>query len=327
MSWLSFATIQPPQRPGTGALPAAITSGRLRYGWATPAGGSGALPAALAAHITDHGGRLVTSSPVTGIVTEGGRATAVTTADGRRYHARRAIVSSAHITTLPELLGDQTSADLHRAAKSWQPGLALFAVHLALRGDVSYRTAAGSIRSVAGGLGSPEGLRRQVAGCLTGTPERDDPWLLLVSSTVVDPARAPGGVFKLLTIAPSRPPGAEAWDAKAAGEYADRLVAIAAANVDGLSATDVLAVLPESPTGLAERNMHNIGGSCHGGEFDLGGTIVPGWQEYRTGVPGLYLTGCTMHPGGSVSGRPGRNAAREVLAGLGIDARRLMPAP
>lgn len=41
VAWLAFATIQPPSRPGTGALPAAILSGRLRHSWATPVGGSG----------------------------------------------------------------------------------------------------------------------------------------------------------------------------------------------------------------------------------------------------------------------------------------------
>jgi phytoene dehydrogenase-like protein len=55
--------------------------------------------------------------------------------------------------------------------------------------------------------------------------------------------------------------------------------------------------------------------------------VVPGWPEYRTGVPGLYVTGSTAHPGGSVSGRPGRNAARVVLTDLGIDPATVMPAP
>ena len=47
-------------------------------------------------------------------------------------------------------------------------------------------------------------------------------------------------------------------------------------------------------------------------------TVVPGWLDYRTDVPGLYLTGSTSHPGGSVSGRPGRNTARTVLTDLGL---------
>jgi phytoene dehydrogenase-like protein len=41
-------------------------------------------------------------------------------------------------------------------------------------------------------------------------------------------------------------------------------------------------------------------------------------------VEGLYQTGATTHPGGSVSGRPGRNAARVVLADLGVNPDDLM---
>jgi phytoene dehydrogenase-like protein len=39
-----------------------------------------------------------------------------------------------------------------------------------------------------------------------------------------------------------------------------------------------------------------------------------GWARYRMPVEGLYLAGSGAHPGGGVTGAPGRNAAREVLA-------------
>ena len=87
MAWMGFATIQPPQRPGTGALPAAIMAGRLAFGWATPVGGSGALPNALAAHITDHGGTVETSAWVRSVMVEDGRCVGVRTDDGREFRA------------------------------------------------------------------------------------------------------------------------------------------------------------------------------------------------------------------------------------------------
>ncbi len=46
-----------------------------------------------------------------------------------------------------------------------------------------------------------------------------------------------------------------------------------------------------------------------------------GWARYRMPVEGLYLAGSGAHPGGGVTGAPGRNAAREVLA----DRRRVRP--
>jgi phytoene dehydrogenase-like protein len=44
-----------------------------------------------------------------------------------------------------------------------------------------------------------------------------------------------------------------------------------------------------------------------------------GQARYRlAGIRGLYLCGAGAHPGGGVTGSPGRNAARAILA----DARR-----
>ena len=41
-----------------------------------------------------------------------------------------------------------------------------------------------------------------------------------------------------------------------------------------------------------------------------------GQGSYRGALPGLYLCGSGSHPGGGVTGLPGRNAAREVLRDL-----------
>jgi phytoene dehydrogenase-like protein len=35
-------------------------------------------------------------------------------------------------------------------------------------------------------------------------------------------------------------------------------------------------------------------------------------------IPGLYQTGATTHPGGSITGGPGRNAAIVILDDLGM---------
>jgi phytoene dehydrogenase-like protein len=89
-----------------------------------------------------------------------------------------------------------------------------------------------------------------------------------------------------------------------------------------------LARLPECPLDLEERNPHNYLGSCHGGELSPEQSGLnrpaPGFSGYRMLVDGLYQTGATTHPGGSVSGRPGRNAARVMLTDLGVDPASLM---
>ena len=43
----------------------------------------------------------------------------------------------------------------------------------------------------------------------------------------------------------------------------------------------------------------------------------PSLSGYRTPIGGLFLTGAGTHPGGGVTGAPGRNAAAVVLECLG----------
>jgi phytoene dehydrogenase-like protein len=325
--WMAMATIQDPRRPGTGFLPSSLTAGRLAFGWSTPRGGSGALPDALVRQIEDHGGHVVCSAPVACVEVDGGRAVGVRTTGGARVRARRAVVSSAHLARLADMLdGTEPPHDLVTARDQWRPGLSVFAVHAALRGDLAYPTRSGPVASVAAGLGTPAGLARQIDAFHRGEADATDPWLLVVNQSVVDPSRVPagGGTFKILTIAPYVRSDGRSW-AETRDGYAAQLMDLVRARSTGLEEADVLAVRAESPVDVAEHNVHNLGGSCHGGEFELSdGQIIPGWLSYRTSVPGLFVTGATTHPGGSVSGRPGRNAARTVLTDLGLDPGAVM---
>ncbi len=325
--WLAMATIQDPRAPGTGVLPSSLTAGRLSFGWSTPVGGSAALPEALTRLIVAGGGHVVGSSPVTAVEVADGRASAVRTAAGLRVSARSAVVSSAHLPALVDMLqGAEPTEDLVEARECWRPGLSVFAVHAALRGNLSFPTPGGPVGSTAGGLGTTAGMAAQVDAFRRGEVDARDPWLLLVNQTLVDPGRAPGhgGTFKILTIAPYERSDGRSWD-ETKDEYADALMELVRARVQGAGQADVLALRAESPVDVARHNPHNVGGSCHGGEFRLAdGTVIAGWPSYATGIPGLFLTGATSHPGGSVSGRPGRNAARAVLTDLGIDPARVM---
>jgi phytoene dehydrogenase-like protein len=324
--WMGFATFQPPTRPGTGLLPISILKGRLDYGWATPVGGSGVLPEALARLIHDHGGQVLTDAAVSKILVAQGRAAGVELHDGRIIRARSAVVSSAHVRAMVDMFRDaDPPADLLQAATDWRPGIALFAVHAALHKDITYRLRDGSsIRSTSGGLGGPEGTLRQIEGCRTGRPEFDDPWMLLVSSTVADPDRSAGATFKILTAAPAELSDGRRWQ-DVGPQFGQHLLSLAARHVDGLDENNVAAVLYETPTSLAARSPSNIGGSCHGGEFvTASGEVVPGMQRWSSTLDGLFYTGSMAHPGGSVSGWPGRNAARTVLAAVGIDPHKVM---
>ena len=329
MLWLAMATIQDPRRPGTGFLPSSLAAGRLDFGWTTPVGGSQALPDALVRSLEKDGGRVVCGAPVTGIGTDGERATSVRVACGDVIRASRAVVAGGHITKLPAMLeGRSPTADLARAHDTWRPGLSVLAVHAALRGDLAFGPA--GLPSAAAGLGTADGVVRHLDRFAAGEWDADDPWLLVVNQTAVDPTRRPaegGGTFKILTIAPYELSGGRSW-AEEKDEYSARIVELVRRSATGLDPSDILDIRTESPLDVAAHNPQNVGGSCHGGEFwvdgGIDGEVHAGWQRYDTDVPGLFLTGACVHPGGSVSGRPGRNAARTVLTSLGVDPSTVM---
>lgn len=324
MLWLAMATIQDPRGRGTGFLPSSLAAGRLDFGWTTPIGGSQALPDALIRSIERDGGRVVCSCPVTAISTDGDGVRSVRVAEGDEVRVGRALVAGGHLAKVAGMLeGREPTPDLVAARDAWRPGLSVLAVHAALRQDL--RFGAGGIASAAAGLGTSDGIVRHLDRFAAGETDPDDPWLLVVNQTVVDPSRAPDGTatFKILTIAPYERADGRDW-AEAKDEYGERIVDLVRQRATGLESADILSRRTESPLDLAAHNPQNLGGSCHGGQFLLDGEVVPGWLRYDSDVPGLYLTGATVHPGGSVSGRPGRNAARSVLRGLGLDPSAVM---
>jgi phytoene dehydrogenase-like protein len=75
-----------------------------------------------------------------------------------------------------------------------------------------------------------------------------------------------------------------------------------------------------------ERDLGMTGGHPLHGEPSLDQWFawrpMLGYARYRMPVEGLYLCGSGAHPGGGVTGIPGRNAAREVVADTRRSGRR-----
>jgi len=71
-----------------------------------------------------------------------------------------------------------------------------------------------------------------------------------------------------------------------------------------------------SPLDL-ERTFGLLGGDIFHGQLSLDQVFsarpMPGYADYRSPIPGLYMCGSGTHPGGGVTGAPGHNAAREIL--------------
>ena len=66
-----------------------------------------------------------------------------------------------------------------------------------------------------------------------------------------------------------------------------------------------------------ERDLNMVGGDIFHGALHLDQFYslrpLPGYADYKMPVDGVYLCGSVAHPGGGVSGLPGRNAAASII--------------
>lgn len=141
-------------------------------------------------------------------------------------------------------------------------------------------------------------------------------WVDCVVSSNADPSLAPPGKHILtcfVQYVPYRLRNSN-WDGKREllGDLVVKKIAEYAPNVPrAIVARQVLTPLDlERTYGLTEGNIFH-------GDLRLEQLFfmrpVPGWSQYRTPIDGLYLCGAGAHPGGGVTGAPGRNAAHQAL--------------
>jgi phytoene dehydrogenase-like protein len=326
MLWMAFMTMQPPERPGTGPLAYSIAYGRQRHSWTIPRGGSAALPLALVRYIEAHDGQVLTRKQVVRVVVEGGRCAGVETADGEEFRARRGVLSTIHLKHLIEMASAGTwPEEFREAVDAWRPGVSMFVAHYAATEAPAFPVAGGVREAVAAGIPvSVDRMLRVGSEFQRGLVALDDPVLLVLCPTVADPTRAPRGrhTLKVVGFQPYElPEGPERWD-EIKEEVAARNLHHLRRYAPNLTSQTLLAAAVHSPLDLERMNAHNWHGSCHGGDMGpaQSGALrpAPGWAQHRMPIPGLFQTGATTHPGGSVSGAPGRNAAMVMLEDFGI---------
>jgi phytoene dehydrogenase-like protein len=327
MLWLAFMTLQPVDRPHTGRNAYAVANGRQNYSWTTPVSGSGMLAKALVACIEDHGGTIMTGKQVVKLILEGDRCRGVITQEGDEHRAEKAVVSTIHIKHLVDMAPAQAWGDVFvKGVEQWQPGFTMFVAHYALSQPPLYPLGGERIPTVAGGtVGSVDNMLRLISDFRRGLIHQDDPVLLVVCSSVVDGSRTPPGkhTLKVISFFPYQlaQGGPERWD-RIKEEVAQRNLEHLRRFVPNLTGEVILGSHIESPVDLERFNAHNWHGSCHGGELSpaQSGAMrpVPGWASHRMPIKGLYQTGATTHPGGSVTAGPGRNAAWVILDDLGL---------
>ena len=323
--WMAFQTVVPPEWPMSGRLAYSLVYGRQRWSWCVPKGGSGMLTEALAKLVEAHGGTVLTGKSVERLIVENDRCVGVACADGSAYRAGKAVLSTIHIKHLVDMAPkDAWGQDFVDGVATWNAGPTLFVTHYATTEPLTYQIDGRTLTPMTTGLmASPMRALRMGYDYARGEVNLEDPPLLCVCPTVADPSRAPPGrhTIKIIGFQPyDLRQGPQHWD-EIKNEVSDAHLNALRRYAPNLTDDKILARLVESPLDLERMNPHNWRGTCHGGAANPAQSAalrpVPGWAQHRMPIAGLYQTGATTHPGGSISAGPGRNAAAVMLKDFG----------
>jgi len=290
-----------------------------------PKGGSGALTVALSRLIEAHQGTILTNKWVKGLIIENGRCAGVECEDGTSYRAEKAVVSTIHLKQLVHMAPkDLWGEEFLDCLDTWEAGLTLFATNYATKEPPKYKVDGGELSPVHSGfMVNSERAMQMGLDYATGKANTQNPPLHVICCSIADPTRAPAGMHTIKVVAyhPYQlKEGPQHWDAikHQVSEASLKFVQRFSPN---LTDDKILAYTVESPLDLERMNPHNWHGSCHAGGSGpaQSGALrpIPGYAQHRMPIPGLYQTGATTHPGGSVTGGPGRNAAIVMLKDFG----------
>ncbi len=311
-----------PRNAGTGYVLAHHLAGRvlgIQGAWAFVRGGMGAVSQSLADAALAHGARIFADAAVARIVTYDGRALAVVLEDGREISAS-AIASNAHPrTTFFDLLdAGGLNQSFVEKVKNWKSCGPSLKVNLALGELPNFTSRPGTAlqphhRATIHVAPSVDYLQRAYDDAVAGG-ESDEPLIECFLQTPTDPSLAPPGKHILSVFAQyfpyDRPDG---WSQRKREAAADKIVAIL-----GRLAPNVPSTIEHrqilSPPDLEQR-FGLVGGHIFHGEL-LPGQIYENRFATRTPIGNLYLCGSGAHPGGCVSGFPGKRAAAAILHDL-----------
>lgn len=294
------------------------------YGVSRPVGGMQTLVDALATSYRAHGGEIRTGTVVSEIRVSGNRTTGVILADGSSITARAVLSTADPYSTLRHLLPDGTLDRQMTARVDHIPanahGASPFKVDLALSGRVSiprHHHPDVDLRKPVLLYGTEEAIVESFTAAARGEI-CGVPFIWACISTAVDSTQAPDGqdcVYLYPPAMPSRPPGGWA----ALSPTAEKITLTTAAKFLGGLEDAELGRWVETPDEMARRTGAWRGSIVHV-DFSLmrTGPLRPAWGlgKYATPIEGLFIGGAGTHPGGSVSGLPGKLSSRRVDAFL-----------
>jgi len=328
------AELGAPPSQKTLAIGAIMMAMRHNPGMARPRGGTGALIQALVNLVTSKGGVILTEQHVEKVLIDDGKAVGVRVAGGKEYRAKEAVISNIDakrlfVQMIDKSDSDAADPDLHERLKRRivNNNETILKIDLALNEPLHFEHHEHKDEYLVGSIliaDSVHHVEQAHSLCTLGEIPDANPSMYAVLPSFRDPSLAPPGKHTLWIefFAPYQIKDANGtglngtgWTDELKNKVADRVIdklADYAPNVK--NATIARAV--ESPAELGERL-----GAYKGNYYHIDMTLdqmiffrpLPEIANYKTPLENLYLTGAGTHPGGSISGMPGRNCARVFL--------------
>jgi phytoene dehydrogenase-like protein len=290
--------------------------------WGHAIGGMGAITQAMARACVAAGVQIELNAPVQEVLIEGGRAVGVRL-DGGRVLRAGIVASNLNPALLFGKLVDPAAlpADFRTAIGKYRNGSGTFRMNVALSELPDFTALPGKVAAEHHQCGiviapTLDYMDRAYQDARQHGMSKKPVVEILIPSTLDDSLAPPGQHVASLfcqQFAPQLPDG-RSWD-----EARDEAVQRIFATVDEVApnfSRSVLGTQINSPLDL-ERTFGLVGGDIGHGQMTLdqlwSARPVLGHASHRAPVGGLYMCGAGTHPGGGVSGNPGRNAAREIL--------------
>jgi phytoene dehydrogenase-like protein len=291
--------------------------------WGHAIGGMGAITQAMAKAAAERGVDIRLSSAVREVIVESGRAVGVVLEGGEAIRAK-SVVSNLNPKLLYGKLIDASALDANfrERMQNWRCGSGTFRMNVALAELPDFTVLPGKTLAdhhTSGIIMAPSlaYMDRAYLDAKAGGWSKRPIVEMLIPSTL-DDSLAPQGqhVASLFCqhVAPVLPEGAS-WDDHRE-TVADLMIDLVNSHAPNFKAS-VLGRQIMSPLDL-ERTFGLIGGDIFHGALSLDQLFsarpMLGHGDYRGPLKGLYMCGSGTHPGGGVTGAPGHNSAREIIA-------------
>ena len=290
----------------------------VRGAWGHAVGGMGSITQAMLAEALALGVEVETDAEVTSVIVEGERAVGVTLADGTSRMAHRIAANVAPKTLYLDLVGDtHLDAEFLQRIRAIRAESATLRINVALRELPNFTCRPGTglqDHHAAGIIIGPtlDYMERAYLDARQGAWSDAPVIEMLIPSTVDDSLAPPGRHVASLFC--QHFPRHRDWDThrEAAADTVFAAIDRFAPNFsDSVIARAIL-----TPADL-EKRFGLPGGDIFHGAMTLDqlwvNRPVMGYAAYRGPIQGLFHCGAGAHPGGGVTGLPGRNAAREIL--------------